>query len=162
MFDPVDWTTVFVPKVPFLELFVRTTLMYLAIFVLLRFVLKRQAGNVSVTDVLVIVLIADAAQNGMAGDYKSVPGGIVVVGTIVFWSWFLDWLGFYIALIGRLMHPSPVSLVKDGQLNHRNLRSEPITRKELISQLRKQGIEKLEDCKRACMEGDGHISVVKK
>ena len=74
-FGNVNWHDVFVPDTPLLEIFVRGTIVYLAIFALLRFVLTRQSGNLGVTDLLVIVLIADAAQNAMASEYKSVPDG---------------------------------------------------------------------------------------
>ena len=59
-------------------------------FALLRFVLKREAGTLAITDLLVVVLIADAAQNAMADDYRSVPDGLLLVATIVFWSYALD------------------------------------------------------------------------
>jgi len=73
----------------------------LALFLLLRLVLKRQSGNMGVTDLLVIVLIADAAQNAMASDYKSVPDGLLLVSTIVFWSYALDWLSYHFPRFGR-------------------------------------------------------------
>jgi hypothetical protein len=56
--------------------------------------LKREAGGVGITDMLVIVLLADAAQNAMAGEYKSISDGLVLVSTIIFWSYALDWLGY--------------------------------------------------------------------
>lgn len=89
MFDAVDWRSVFVPKTPLLEIVVRGTVVYLILFAMLRFG-KRQTGSLSVTDLLVLVLIADASQNAMAGDYKSVPDGILLVATIIFWSFALD------------------------------------------------------------------------
>ena len=72
---------------------VRGTAAYLFLFVLLRLT-KRQTGSLSVSDLLVLVLIADAAQNAMAGDYKSLPDGLILVSAIVFWSFALDWLGY--------------------------------------------------------------------
>ncbi|MFL5593175.1 MAG: DUF421 domain-containing protein, partial [Gemmatimonadaceae bacterium] len=82
MFDQVDWHSVFTPKTPLLEVFVRGTAVYLALFLLLRLILKRQSGTVGVTDLLVVVLIADAAQYAMSGGYESVPDGLLLVGTI--------------------------------------------------------------------------------
>jgi len=160
-FGPVDWHAVLVPKTPLLEIFVRGTAVYLLLFLLLRLVLKRQSGTVGVTDLLVVVLIADAAQNAMSADYKSVPEGLLLVGTIVFWSWALDWLGYRFPLLGRLVHPAPLELIRDGKLNRRNLRHELITEKELKAQLREQGIKDVSEVRRAYMEGDGRISVVK-
>jgi uncharacterized membrane protein YcaP (DUF421 family) len=162
MFESVNWHQVFSPSMPVLEIVVRGSFVYLSIFLLLRIVLKRQSGNLGVTDLLVIVLIADAAQNAMAGEYKSIPDGLILVSTIVFWSYALDWLSYYVPGFGRLIHPSALELIKDGKVNRKHLRQELITMEELKEQLREQGIEDVKDVHRACMEGDGRISVVKK
>ena len=63
---PIDWDKLFSLEAPFLEIVVRGSVVYLSLFFLLRYVLKRQAGSVGITDLLVVVLIADAAQNSMA------------------------------------------------------------------------------------------------
>lgn len=160
-FESVSWNEVFVPSVPLLEIFIRGTFVYLAIFLLLRLVLKREAGNLAMNDLLVVVLIADAAQNAMTADYKSVPDGIALVSTIVFWSYALDWLAYHVKWFGRFIHPPALELIRNGRINRRNLRKELITIEELKEQLREQGIEDIKHVKQACMEGDGHISVVK-
>jgi uncharacterized membrane protein YcaP (DUF421 family) len=159
-FESVNWHDVFIPDTPLVEIFVRGTIVYLAIFALLRFVLTRQSGNVGVTDLLVVVLIADAAQNAMASDYKSVPDGLVLVATIVFWSYALDWLAYHFPTLRRLIHPPSLELIRNGKINRRNLRRELITMDELKAQLREQGIEELNLVRCAYMEGDGSISVV--
>jgi uncharacterized membrane protein YcaP (DUF421 family) len=85
-----EWSGMLVPQASPVEIIVRGTVMYLALFTLLRVVLRRQAAAMGVTDLLVVVLIADAAQNAMAGDYRSLPDGILLVAVIVFWSYALD------------------------------------------------------------------------
>ena len=161
-FGPVDWETVFVPSAPLLETFVRGTVVYLALFTLLRVVLKRQSSGVGVTDVLVIVLIADAAQNAMAGEYKSVPDGVLLVATIIFWSYALDWLSFRFAWVERLVTPPPLELVRNGVLLRTNMRQELITPGDLMAQLRQQGIDELGKVKCARMEADGRVSVIRR
>jgi uncharacterized membrane protein YcaP (DUF421 family) len=156
----LDWHSMFVPSVSIAEMVVRGTIMYLVLFALLRFVLKRQSGGLGITDVLVIVLIADAAQNGMASEYRSVTEGIVLVATIIFWSYALDWLGYHFPTFQRLLHPAPLLLVKDGQMLRRNMRQELVTPDELMTQLREEGIKDLCDVHRAFMEADGSISVI--
>ena len=150
------------PDTPVLEIVVRGTVVYLALFVLLRVVLKREAGAMGITDLLVIVLIADAAQNAMADDYTSIVDGLVLVGTLVFWAWALNWLGYRVPAIQRLAHPSPLLLVRDGRPLRRHLAQELITEDELLSQLRLQGVEDIRDVKSAFMEGDGRISVIER
>jgi uncharacterized membrane protein YcaP (DUF421 family) len=158
----INWSQMFLPGTPVLEIFLRGTVMYLALFLLLRFVLKRESGTVGITDLLVIVLIADAAQNAMADDYKSLPDGLLLVATIVLWAYFLNWLAYRVPFIQRLLVAPPLELVRDGRELPRNLRRELVTHEELISQLRLQGIETLQDVKKAYMEPDGRISVIKR
>ncbi|WAK00922.1 DUF421 domain-containing protein [Methylobacter sp. YRD-M1] len=157
----IDWQSVFVPSVGILEIIIRGTIIYLSLFVLLR-VLRREAGSLGITDILVIVLIADAAQNGMAGEYKSVTEGLILVMTICFWDYFLDWLGHRIPAIQRLIHPAPLLLIKDGQMLRKNMRQEMITQDELVSLIRQQGVESASEVKACYLESDGGISVVKK
>lgn len=156
----MDWQSLFVLDVPLLEIIVRGSLIYISLFVLLRVVLKRQAGSLGMTDLLLITLIADASQNAMAGEYTSVPAGIILVSTIIFWSYAFDWLGFQFAWFSRLIEPPPLPLIKDGKMLYRNMRRELITEEELMTQLREQGLDDVEKVKEAYMESDGHISVV--
>ncbi len=158
----IDWDKVFTLDMSLLEIFLRGTIMYLTIFFLFRTPLRRLGGTLAVPDVLVIVFIADAAQNGMAGEYQSIPSGIMLVLTILFWSFALDWLSYKYTWVRKLVQPSPVPLIKDGQMQRRNMQRDHITREELLSQLREQGIDKASDVKSACIEGNGHISIIKK
>jgi uncharacterized membrane protein YcaP (DUF421 family) len=90
----VNWNSIFVPAIGLAEIFVRGSLMYLGLFIILRFMARRQAGHFGPADLLVIVLIADAAQNGLGKDYGSVTEGLALVLTIVGWEYFLDWLAW--------------------------------------------------------------------
>lgn len=156
------WHDVFVPTHSMLEMFVRGSIMYLVIFALLRFVLKRQTGGLSTPDLLLVVLLADAAQNGMANEYRSVTEGIIVVCTIIFWNFAIDWLAFHFPTLKRLLQPAPLLLIKDGQVLRRHLRQELITMDELMSHLRQEGVTSPTEVKEAYVEPDGTISVKKR
>lgn len=156
----IDWNAVFVPAVSLAEIVLRGTLVYLLLFFVLR-VLRREAGALGISDLLVVVLIADAAQNAMSSEYKSVTEGAVLVGTIIAWDYSLDWLGYRFPVVGRVLRPAPLPLIKDGRALRQNMRKEMITMEELLSQLREQGVESVGEVKRCCLEGDGHISVIK-
>jgi len=160
LFDGVDWGRVMTPDQPIVETIVRGSAVYLALVILMRVILKRQAGGLGITDLLIIVLIADAAQNAMAGGYESVTDGILLVATILVWSLIMDWLSYRFAPARWLVHPPAVPLVEDGRPLQRNLRRELISLQELMSKLREQGVEDLSEVKKACMEGDGRISVI--
>lgn len=160
LLSELDWENIFVPSTPILETVLRGSIMYIALFLLMRLVLKRESGGVGVTDLLVVVLIADAAQNGMSGSYESIPDGILLVAVILFWALAINWLGYHVPVIGRIVHPQPLELVRDGQMIRQNMRKELITREELLTQLREQGVDDVDKVKRACIEGNGQISVI--
>jgi uncharacterized membrane protein YcaP (DUF421 family) len=160
-FSEIAWGEIFVPQAPLAGVILRGTLTYILLFVILRFLLKRQTGVVGIADLLVIVLIADAAQNAMAAEYKSITEGALLVLTIVFWNYALDWLGYRFPALQRLVRPPPLQLIKDGQMLFGNMRREMITPEELNSQLRQQGIETCNEVKTAFIEGDGRISIIK-
>jgi len=135
--------------------------MYLALFLMLRLVLRRQPGTITLSDLLVLVLVADAAQNAMANEYNSITNGLVLVGTIIGWNVALDWLGYRYPFIRRLIHPRNKPLVRDGRLIRKNLAEELMTEEELMTQLRLQGVERLDEVKAVYVEGNGQISVIK-
>jgi uncharacterized membrane protein YcaP (DUF421 family) len=143
------------------EIFLRGTLVYLFLFFMLRF-LRREAGAIGISDLLVVVLIADAAQNAMASEYKSVTEGAILVGTIAFWDYSVDWIGYKFPATRRLLRPAPLLLIKDGRMQKQNMRREMVTEEELMGQLREQGVESVGEVKKCYLEGDGHISVIKR
>jgi len=134
--------------------------MYIGLFLLLRFVLRREAGALGITDILLIVLLADAAQNGMAGDYHSITDGLILVCTLVGWSMLLNWLSYRYPLWRKLIRPPRVMLVCDGRIMADALDREKISEEELMGEIRNHGVENLRSVKRAYMESDGMISVI--
>lgn len=160
-FFNVNWSEIFIPENSLLEMFVRGTLTYFLLFIFLRF-FRKELGAIGITDVLVIVLVADASQNAMAGDYKSITEGAVLVATIGLWDYVLDYLSHKSNFIERILRPPALKLIEDGKLQRRHMRQEMITETELLSQLREQGVERFEDVKVCYLEGDGNISVIQK
>ena len=158
----IDWNAMFVPQVSLLELALRGTIMYLAIFALLRVVPKRQVGGISPSDILVVVLLAEAAGNAFGSDYKSVVEGAVLVATVLFWSLALDWIQHRFPAVERLLREPKLKLVENGRMLRRNMRRELVTVEELLAQLREKGIEDPAEVRAAYIEADGHISVIAK
>jgi uncharacterized membrane protein YcaP (DUF421 family) len=156
----MDFGQLFGIHVSPLELFVRGTLMYWFIFLLFRFVLRRDAGGIGIADILLVVLIADAAQNGMAADYQSVTEGLILVGTLIGWNFALDWAGYRWEAVRKFMEPPPLLLVHRGRFVVRNMRREFVTREEIEGELRKKGIASVAGVHRAYLESDGSFSVV--
>lgn len=147
--------------VPVVELVLRGTLVYWLLFLIFRFVLRRDVGAVGIADILLLVIIADAAQNAMSGGYNTFSEGAILVLTIVAWNWLLDFLSFRFVLVRRFASAQRLTLIHRGVPQRRNLRREFITMDELHEKLREAGIEKLTDVKVAYLEGDGQISVIR-
>src|SRR5689334_545433 len=118
--NSMDWKTIFLPDTPLLEIILRGSIMYIALFVMLRVILKRQTGTLGMTDLLLITLLADAAQNAMAGEYKCLPDGIVLVASIIFWNYLFDWLSLRSEWFACVIESAPVALIRDGNRLGRN------------------------------------------
>ena len=157
-----DIPAALIPDVSLLETIVRGIVMYLAIFVMLRVILRGRTSAVTISDLLVLVLIADAAQNAMAADYMTITNGLVLVGTIVLTSFALDWLAFRSERLRRFVHPERKALIMDGRVLRKTLADELITEEELGTQLRMNGVEEATEVKAAYLEGNGAISVIKR
>jgi uncharacterized membrane protein YcaP (DUF421 family) len=158
--SPIDWQELFGISVAPLELIVRGTAVYWFLFLIFRLILRRNVGSVAIADILVLVIIADAAQNAMAGEYTTVTDGFILVGTIVAWNYLLDWMSYHWKPLRTLLEPQPLLLISDGRLQRHNMRKELVSEQELIAQLRQQGVEKVEEVKRAFMEADGTVTVI--
>ena len=158
----IDWRALFVPTTSILEIILRGSLIYLSLFVILRLILKREATGLSLTDLLVVLLVAESVQGSMVVDETSLTGGIILVSTVIFWSYTLDWIGHHSSFLSRIMRSPPLLLVENGRMLRRNMRKELITEDELMSQIRLAGIERVEEVERVYMEGDGKFSVIRK
>ena len=157
--DSTDIAALFRFGVSPFELVLRASAVYWLLFLLFRFVLRRDTGSIGVADILLLVLIADASQNAMSGGYDSVAEGAVVVATLAGWNWLIDWSAYHSPRLRRWIEPPAFLLVRDGKPMLRNLRREMISREELMTKLHEHGIEALADVEFARMEIGGEITV---
>lgn len=149
----------FIPSLSLLEVFVRGTITYWIIYLFLR-IFRRGTGQLSISDLLLITMISDAAQNAMAGTYNSITEGAVLIGTLVFWDYAIDWMGYKKILFGRLSRPAPILLIRNGRLHHANMEKELMDLAELQGLLRENGVDDYRKVKTCYLESTGNISVV--
>ena len=90
----MDLASLFAVNVSPWELIFRGSVMYWFLFLVFRFLLRRDVGSIGVADVLLVVLIADASQNAMTADYTTLSEGLILVSTLIVWNYLLDWLVF--------------------------------------------------------------------
>lgn len=157
----MDWSALYTVNVPLMELFIRGSIVYWFLLLMFRFVVRRDLGGLGIADVLLVVIVSDAAQNAMAGGYTTVTEGVILLSTIIGWNLLLNWLAFKFAAVERFASPGRLQLVRHGRVLHRNLQRQLLTMDDLMSQLRLLGIERLEDVKHAYLEASGNISVIR-
>lgn len=158
----IDWDKMFSLDVSFFDLFIRGTLMYFFLFLVIQTMNRSQSGKMSNSNLLLIVLIADIAQNGIAGNYNSLTSGVILVLTVYFWSFAFNWLGYHFPFFQNLLTPPPIVLVRDGQIITENMRRALVTLNELHEQMRIEGIEDIKKIKLASIEADGSTSFLLK
>lgn len=159
--DHSDLLDIFAMTMPILELFVRGSVMYWFLVLVFRLILRRDVGSMGITDFLFVVLLGDAAQNGMIGEATSTTDAVVLISTLVFWNVLIDWASWRFPAVEKLLASQRLVLVRDGKCQRRNMRREFITDAELMSKVREQGLEDLSHVKRMFLEPDGEISLIR-
>lgn len=154
-----DLSRVFAPDTPLLELVARGTVLYLALLILMRVMLRRSSGDLAMMDLIFLLLLAEAAAHSL-GDYTSVADGLVVIVTLVVWDYLTNFLSYHVPFVEKFVSPPPLQVVRDGRLLRRNMRREFLTEEELTHQLRRREVEELKDVKAAYVESDGSITVI--
>jgi uncharacterized membrane protein YcaP (DUF421 family) len=146
-------------SVPPWELVLRSVLVYVALLAALRIFGKREVGQFTLYDLVLVLLVANAVQPAMTGPDSSLSGGLVIIATLVVLNFVigrLDRLG----LFHRLLESEPALVVRDGRYLTRNMQREGVDREELESAIREHGLESVSDVKMAVLEPDGTISIV--
>ncbi len=129
----------FVMGTPAWGIVVRTLLVYLAVFLGLRLAGKRELGQMTVFDLVVILLIANAVQNAMVGPDVSVQGGILAAIVLLAANWLVAFLRLHRGVWGRLIEGTPTVLIENGDLIEPHLRKERVEREELEMVMREHG-----------------------
>jgi len=151
---------VLVPSVPLWEIVVRTAVVYLAVLLLLRAGGKRELGQMSVADLVVILVIANAVQNAMNAGDNSLTVGLVAAATLVGMNLLLARSGGRLPFLSHLFHDEPTLLMQDGVLLEENIAREHVQKEEIEMAAREHGIGDLSEVSEAILEPDGSISII--
>lgn len=142
------------------DVVLRTAVVYVFLIVALRVSGKREVGQMSVVELVVILVISDAVQNSMVGENTSLWGGLVAVVTLLGIDFALKALARRSRRVRRAIEGEPRLLVRDGRLLERAIDHEGIDADEVRAAVRSHGIARIEDVRFAVLEADGSISVV--
>ncbi|GAA4113946.1 DUF421 domain-containing protein [Enteractinococcus coprophilus] len=129
-------------------------------FLLMRFLGRRTSGDLNASDIILVVMISEAASPGLGGEASSIFGSLVVVATILFWAVLLGMGSYCWTWLDNLTAPRPRPLIRDGEIVHKTARRELLAKDEILSQLRVNGFQELSEVKSAYLEPSGQISFV--
>ncbi|EQB62673.1 MAG: hypothetical protein RBG1_1C00001G0252 [candidate division Zixibacteria bacterium RBG-1] len=143
-----------------LEIALRSAIIYLVVLVGIRLSGKREVGQMTPFDLVLLLLIANAVQNAMTGPDTSVTGGLVAAGTLLTLNLLISNVVYRYKKTRHLLEGTPTLLIHSGKIIKKNLAKEKITTEALYQALREHGLEKIEEVKLAILEIDGTISVL--
>jgi uncharacterized membrane protein YcaP (DUF421 family) len=141
-----------------MDLVLRAIVIFLFLFVLTRIIGKRELGTLQPFDLLLLIILGDALQQGLTQDDYSVTGAVLVVGTFAILQVLLSWIGFRFPQARPLLEGEPVIVLQDGNPVERNLKRERLTIDDITEAARKQGIAHLASVRYAILETDGTLS----
>jgi uncharacterized membrane protein YcaP (DUF421 family) len=152
---------VFALQNPLLDIVVRTAVIYLTLLVLIRVTGKRQVGQLTPFDLLLLLLLANAVQNAMVGPDTSVQGGLIAAGTLFVVNGVVAAISRRSIGAAKFVEGTPTLLIRHGEILRENLSGEGITEADLLRALREHGLEDPKIVRSAILEVDGSISVLR-
>jgi uncharacterized membrane protein YcaP (DUF421 family) len=150
------------PGITVWEKVLRAGVVYIFLLIAFRLTGKRQVGQMTTFDLVVVLVISNVLQNAMIGADNSVAGGILGAAVILIVNFIIAEIAVRSRRAERILEPEPTVLIVNGKIIEKNLRKELISIADLHSALRKDGIISSEDVKLAVLEPNGAISIVKK
>lgn len=148
-------------SIPAWEFVVRSIVIDVALLTALRLFGKREIGQFTLYDLVLILLVANAVQPAMTGPDSSLLGGLIIIGALVLFNYGLANLN-RIGFFHRLLFSPPRVIIKDGQFIDSALEAEDVDRPEIEEAIREHGVENVSKVRLAVLESDGNISVIPK
>ena len=143
-----------------LSIIVRTVIVYLALLFALRIAGKREMGQMTSFDLIVLLLISEAVQGSMVGGDMSVTGGLLAAGVLIGGNYGLAQARDRIPFLNAALESSPTVVVSNGRFMRRNMSDENLDEDEVMLAIRAHGIEDVKGVRLAVLEQDGSISVI--
>jgi uncharacterized membrane protein YcaP (DUF421 family) len=137
-----------------------STVVYLFIVLSIRLFGKAEIAQLSVADLVFIMLLSNAVQNAMVGSDTSLAGGLVAATSLFVVNAIFKECVYHIPSFGRIMQGESLMLIYHGSVNDVNMRKARLTTNELLEAIREHGVAKISDVDLAVLEVDGNISVL--
>jgi uncharacterized membrane protein YcaP (DUF421 family) len=147
-------------SLPWWEFIVRGLVVYLFLIIILRSTGKRQIGQMSPFDLVLLLVLSNAVQNSMNGGDNSIAAGLILSITLVGINWLTGYITYKSKAAERFIEGSPQVLLHNGKLYEKALADAQLTREELMAALRSEGFSDFNQVRAAILENDGSISVI--
>ena len=144
----------------YLEVILRSSSIYLFIVIALRLFGKKELAQLSVIDLVFILLISNSVQNAMVGPNTGLITGIVAAATLFIVNALMKYILYSSKPFSKLVQGEPVMLIHQGTVIEKNLRTQRLTQQELEAAVREHGVEHIEEVNLAVLEVDGNISIM--
>jgi uncharacterized membrane protein YcaP (DUF421 family) len=151
---------ILIPDISVAEKLVRSVVVYLFLLVAFRLCGKRQLGQLSAFDLVVLLIISNVVQNAVIGNDNSLGGGLIGATAILLLNLVVAYVTFRSKRADRVVEHSPTVLVRHGRVLRDNLRRERLGPRDLRAALRHHGVVSIRDIRYAFLEEDGHVSVI--
>jgi uncharacterized membrane protein YcaP (DUF421 family) len=145
-----------------MDLVLRAIAVFVFLIVLTRVIGKRELSSLQPFDLILLIILGDAVQQGLTQDDYSLTGALLVVGTIAVLQVLTSWLSYRYKRLRPVIEGEPIIVLEDGKPIERNLKRERLTVEEIAEEARKQSIAHLDDVRYAILETSGTISFIKK
>jgi uncharacterized membrane protein YcaP (DUF421 family) len=145
-----------------MDLVLRAIVLYAFVYGLTRIIGRRELSSLEPFDLILLIVLGDAIQQGLTQDDYSVTGAVLVIGTLALLQVFTSVMSFHFKRLRPILEGEPIIVVEDGEPVEKNLRRERLTIEEIAAQARLQQIERLSEVKWAVLETSGQISFIKK
>ena len=145
-----------------MDLVVRAVVTFFFIFLLTRIIGRRELSSLEPFDLILLIVLGDAVQQGLTQDDYSVTGAITVITTFALLQVLLSYLNFRVPRLRPILDGEPIVVVQDGKVIERNLKRERLTVEELAEEARMSQIASLDDVQWAVLETSGQISFIEK
>jgi uncharacterized membrane protein YcaP (DUF421 family) len=145
-----------------MDIVLRAIAVFFFLYVLMRVIGRRELSTLEPFDLILLVILGDAVQQGLTQDDYSLTGSFLAVGTIAILQLGTSFLNFHFPRLRPILDGEPIVVVQDGKPIERNLQRERVTVEDILSAARRQNIAKLDDVAWAVMETSGEITFIKK
>jgi uncharacterized membrane protein YcaP (DUF421 family) len=145
-----------------MDIVLRATVIFAALYVLVRLMGKRELGQMTPFELIVLVVIGDLIQQGVTQNDFSVTGAIIAISTIAFLALLMSWATYLWPWAERALEGEPRVIVRDGALVEANVRRNMLTRSEIESEMRLAGIGRMSDVAWAILEPRGRMSFIQR